>query len=1051
MLRIVTGPFFPDLERALIDDIRRLKADDPLAPLALIVPSSSLVTGLRRLLVVESGLPLLNVHFVTFYQLALRLADEWRTAAAPDAAAPRMEIVQDLFCEQLLTHIVHRGLPELTPLVRSASTTGAAAALWAAVRDLKDAAIDPAVGLRALGEGLFEAEERPALQALFTLQAAVLEAGRAMEVGTADDLTVAVLPWVARSRFLGGLRHACYYGFYDLTQVQLSFFEAVTARIDATLYFPQDKPPAFAFARRFFDRHLSATRTVREPLGAHGAVRPSGLVRVMSVIGAEDELAAACKEMLDLVETHGYRFDEIGLVARTLSPYQSLFRRLFDEHRIPFCTVGGTPAIREPLVKTLVQLAWLPVSGFTRSSVLDLLSSPFYCVQPEEERTGTPRPEYWKWLAGEAGIRRGEEDWKRLAAPSLAKEHGGTAGEQANLLWGVVARLIRDCQALPQRGGFAPLTDAFVSLSRRHVNPSDQAAGGQEPAHDPVLAAVESVLTQLRQLDRLGVEVAWEEWARTFARAMERITVPITAVQPHGVTVVDAMAARGLSFRALFVLGLNEKVFPRVIREDAFLRDRDRRVLAETLGYKIDEKLAGYDEESLLFALLRHAARERLYLSYQRADAEGRMLAPSPFIQESLAGLGHGDQPDSVVPVPRRLAEKVGAPPFLPALLTRTEWALYHVGEGKDVTSFLAATGRDADLFRNCLAALRGIDGEEAGAHDGLVGPLEEQWERLAARGLAPTSLEQYARCPFQYFAGHVLRLKSIRPVESGAPSAQTLGDLCHATLNQVYVRLCESGWPEGGLGPEEERTLIETITRDVFAASAAGHGTGYPLLWDMAQESVAGLVAALVAQDREDCVAGGFRPVAFEVEATGSVQDLGPQLEPMNISGRLDRVDVRQTPPGWRIVDYKFKQGRDMKSEDRDLLTGAVRGQRLQPPLYVRLNRPDAIADRLPLLGPERVEFLFLAPGWDQAVERRSFEAVAWQGPAGPQLRHTLSRLLSGIKAGQYVVVPDGYCDHCDYATACRRFHGPTWWRAYRSAPARELRLLRKHKANDE
>ncbi|MDE3117495.1 MAG: exodeoxyribonuclease V subunit gamma [Nitrospirota bacterium] len=1050
MLRVVTGPFFPDLERALVEDIRRLKAADPLAPLALIVPSSSLVTWLRRLLVVESGLPLLNVHFVTFYQLALRLADEWRTADEPEASAPRIEIVQDLFCEQLLAHIVNRGLPELTSLARSASTPGAAAALWATVRDVKDAAIDPAVGLRALGEGLFEAEERPVLQALFTLQAAVREAGRAMEVGTADDLTAAVLPWVAQSRFLAGLRHACYYGFYDLTQVQLSFFEAVTARIDATLYFPQDKQPAFAFARRFFDRHLSATRTVRESVGPPGAARPSGLVRVMSVVGAEDELATACKAMLDLVETQGYRFDEIGLVARTLSPYQPLFRRLFDEHRIPFCTVGGTPAIREPLVKALVQLAWLPVSGFTRSAVIELLSSPFYRAQPEGDGGGEPRPSYWKWLAGEAGIRRGEEDWKRLAALSPAEEYGDTAGEQANLLWGVVARLIRDCHALPQRGSFAQLTDAFVSLSRRHVNPSDQTTGSQEPAHDLVLSAVESVLVQLRQLDRLGVEVSWEEWARTFAKAMERVTVPITAVQPQGVTVVDAMAARGLSFRALFVLGLNEKVFPRVIREDAFLRDRDRRVLAETLGYKIDEKLAGYDEESLLFALLRQAARERLYLLYQRADAEGRMLAPSPFIQESLAEMGHGDQPDSVVPVPRRLAEKVGVPPFLPALLTRMEWAVYHLGEGKDVASFLDETGRDAELFRNGLAALRSIDGEEVGAHDGLVGPLEERWERLAARGMAPTSLEQYARCPFQYFAGHVLKLKSIRPVESGAPSAQMLGELCHATLHLVYVRLCEAGWPEGEPGPEGERTLIETATRDVFAASAAGHGAGYPLLWDMAQESVAGLVAALVAQDREDCRAGGFRPVAFEVDATGRLQDLGPQLGPVNISGRLDRVDVRQAPPGWRIVDYKFKQSRDMKSEDRDLLTGAVRGQRLQPPLYARLNRPDAVADRLPPLGPERVDFLFLAPGWDQSVERRSFEAAGWQGPAGPQLRHTLSRLLSGIKAGQYVVVPDGYCDHCDYATVCRRFHGPTWWRAYRSAPARELRLLRKHKVND-
>ena len=33
-----------------------------------------------------------------------------------------------------------------------------------------------------------------------------------------------------------------------------------------------------------------------------------------SVVGVEEELASACRQILDLVETHGYRFDDIGVV-----------------------------------------------------------------------------------------------------------------------------------------------------------------------------------------------------------------------------------------------------------------------------------------------------------------------------------------------------------------------------------------------------------------------------------------------------------------------------------------------------------------------------------------------------------------------------------------------------------------------------------------------------------------------------------------------------------------------------------------------------------------
>src|SRR3972149_343697 len=119
-----------------------------------------------------------------------------------------------------------------------------------------------------------------------------------------------------------------------------------------------------------------------------------------------------------------------------------------------------------------------------------------------------------------------------------------------------------------------------------------------------------------------------EEFVQAVQRRIEATRVPIGTELVPGVRVLDAMAARGLAFRVLFVLGLNESVFPRVIREDAFLRDRERRVLETSLGYKIPEKLGGYDEERLLFSLLVGAARESLSLCAQRSHEAGG--APPP-------------------------------------------------------------------------------------------------------------------------------------------------------------------------------------------------------------------------------------------------------------------------------------------------------------------------------------------------------------------------------------------------------------------------------------
>src|SRR2546425_10751219 len=78
MLSVVTGPFHPDLETALVSEVRSLKQENPLAPLALIVPSKQLARRVKWLLAVEQGLALLDVHVLTFHRLAETLIEEGR-------------------------------------------------------------------------------------------------------------------------------------------------------------------------------------------------------------------------------------------------------------------------------------------------------------------------------------------------------------------------------------------------------------------------------------------------------------------------------------------------------------------------------------------------------------------------------------------------------------------------------------------------------------------------------------------------------------------------------------------------------------------------------------------------------------------------------------------------------------------------------------------------------------------------------------------------------------------------------------------------------------
>lgn len=1124
MLTVVTGPFHPDLELALVQEIRQLKTDDPLLPLAVVVPSALLLQRLRDLLVLEQGLSLLNVHFLTFHHLALRLYDEarWQEASGQgrgEGWSPvQIELVGDLFFEYLLSRIGARALPDLAPLKLETLPPGGWKALWATVRDLKDAGVDPSRAVQAIEEGCFEAMEEPKLRALFMLSAAVSEAAQALGVVSPDDLALAMTPCVPQSAFLAGLKTVCYYGFYDLTQVQLSLFEAVASVAPVSLFFPLAKEPTFAFARRFFETYVLPragsveSRThAAETAGAAGHHRsgpatstgsaqagstssPQATCRVMNAAGPDDEVTLVCKEILTLVETCSYRWNDIGVVARTLEPYRGSVRRLFDQHRIPVTSTAGAPLMREPAAKAVLQLARLPLHGFYRASVMDVLASPFYRMEPARTEGLEPRPDLWHLAVRALGITRGEDEWRRLSAAAAVevrtdREEGDDweiasvriEVEQIRLLWSLVCRVIRDCRALPVRGGVSELADAFGVLLETHIRIPGLTADGSAPGANEAEgaaagAAIRGVLQELRQFDQVGAVVTWEDWVGLFARALERATIPIAPGDHPAVRVLDAMSARGLPFRALFLLGLNEKVFPRFIHEDAFLRDRERRVLEATLGYKIDEKLRGYDEELLLFGLLRGAARDRLYLSYQRADADGRPLATSPYLTDFLPpGAEAAGAAD--VRLPRRFVDRLALPQFAPALLTREELSLRLVLQDANPAPVLTADDREPALFQAGWQALAQIEGEreKPGLFDGDTGTLEPHWRRLVERGLAPTPLEQYARCPFQYFAGQVLRLESIREAVSGELPPVEVGRLCHSVLRAASERLVAVGWPKHALTAEELRAETMAAAAQVFTDYAAVHGTGYALGWQLVREMVTDLAATALEQDQQDWAQTGYEPIGFEVEAEGSLDAIGPkEWRLLKVRGRLDRVDASMRSAGSpqassgqapstpstssgqagsgqaavRIVDFKYRLSGRMEDKDRNLVQAAVRGFRLQPPLYVLMSVPGdgGGATRR----PERVEFLFLAPQWEPPVQRSGFQAAEWHGPAAGQLRETLATILEGVQAGCFPILPDRYCDYCAFRTACRRYHGPTWWRATRAEVAQALRRMRKQKVRE-
>ena len=1055
-MQTILGPFHPDLENALVDAIAAHKKADLLAPLLILVPADLIRRRLKILLARERGLSLLNVQLLTFHQLSLRLNAE--------CGATPAELHSDLYLEEALRQIIRTGQPGAEPFACIEDRADGCAALWQTLRDLRDGLVDPEMALAALAEGHFNQRTGERTAQLLTLLQTSQRFCAGQNIQDISDLDRRATEQAPASPFLSQFAEIFYYGFYDLTQIQLDFFRAVSSHYPTTLFFPllPAKPShdAWSFAARFYERYMQglssgaagdADSATTLPANArlfdgdksrsYGKADKQWRCTIVNSFGLDDEVATAAKEILRLVDDGKFAFHEIAVVARGLESYGAAIRACFAQHRIPIAGRLEEPLVQFPLTKAVILLLNLPAKDFLRSQVIDLLSSPYFQLGTLAADPANARPDLWDLATRELAICQGAGEWRRLrrfTQRDLLLRQISDDDEtrvitittaQLLALADVVDALVSDLAALPGEASWREYSERWKILLDKHlaIAPDENSVATQAAANN----AIVEVLDQLAGLDKINDKISLADFTHTFEHWLERTSVTDDRRNRDGVMVLSASAARGLAFRVLFVLGMNEGVFPRTIREDAFLRDRDREVLEIDLGYKVSQKLTGYDEEKLLFTLLVGAARERLYCSYQRADDNGRALAPSWYVEElrqALAGQGC-----ELVTIPRSLVEKAASAPFdRQDLLLPDELAIRLTLQNQDPTSLIEATGNLPALYQQGrkLVAILDQSGDRLLAYDGQVGELSSYWKHFSERGLSPTALETYARCPFQFFARQVLGLQPMeRPEEALGPSAAEFGELGHDILKGFYAALMDGGY-FAGRSVNADSTLSAVAAR-AFTKYQENNPVGYPLAWESLKETLVQLLRQVTANDLEELSKSGFIPVSLETDMARSLPDDWPEsLRGMTIRGRMDRID--RNADALRVIDYKFKFGGAPTTQDKNLVRAALRGERLQPPFYYLLAQAWALKQGGKAAAAVEADFYYIAKNWsDGPLVRELYDRDGLSGAIGAATKETIAQLANGVRQGNFFIHRGLHCGHCEAATICRKNHPPSLWRA--------------------
>jgi ATP-dependent helicase/DNAse subunit B len=886
-IALITGPANAGKARVVIDAVERhvARGQEPL----LVVPTRADAERYRRELV-GRGI-VLGARVERFDGLIDEVVRRSRTGAGTGRP-----VLGELARARVLAGIVERATPDGLP-----ASGGMLRAAEAFVAELQVRRVTPRRLSEALGEWAPTHRRAPrtgprrrewgegGVGALFEEYHRVLA-----RIGRVDreQRATRALDALRGAPGLWGQTPVLFYGFDDLTRLQLDAIETLGTVVDASVTVSLTyEPGRIAFAGR------AATFQALEPLAAEHTrlaaradyyapsaraalshlerslfepdaerVGAGDAVRLLEGGGERAELELVAGEVRALLDG-GTRAEEIAVVLRAPGPAAELIGEIFGAAGVPYALQRRKPFADTGIGRALIGLLrCVPGSdnGARRAEENGTQGS------GEADSTAGEAPglvgDLLAWLRA-PGLLERPELADHLEARALRR--GASSAAQARALWeerNWPLETIDHLRAAAERGAGTLIDRAERELQWLFDAPRRGQApllGSGELDEARALAVGRRALGELRELVRASESRLVPRDAAELARVLARLElVSGELASAETVAVLDPLALRARRVKALFLCGLQEGVFPAPARAQPLLGDEERRALAEASGLRLDRSGDALAAERYLLYAVVSRPEELLVLSWHTAGDDGAPVAPSLFVDD-VCDLFDEDLRE------RRSRRPLGA-------VDRP--ASERIGE-KSVDRLEPL--RDEQL----LAALR-----------------EQVW--------SASSLEVWRSCPSRWFVERMLRAEDLGP----DPEPVARGGLAHAALKDTLEGLeRESG------SARLTRGRLQ-LARRLLKEALARHEPDFPL--SVAPERRPGLRRRLQADlerylEHAATHESRLEPRHLELGFGFAREDErgeGSTLPALDIGGgvmlrgRIDRVDVTATDGEEEAVVYDYK-----------------------------------------------------------------------------------------------------------------------------------------------
>ena len=619
---------------------------------------------------------------------------------------------------------------------------------------------------------------------------------------------------------------------------------------------------------------------------------------------SEMEYVASC--ITKLVRDEGYRYKDISVITKNLDVYSNLCKAIFNEYNIPVFIDEKKDLNNNILVQYILCVLEIFAKNWSHESVFNYIKLGF--IEIDEIELYELESFCLKW-----GIKQNKwymGDWK---FGDNSEENIKILKRMNELRHSIVDPLLDLKNEINKNRNVLEISKMLYNfLIKNEIDKKLEAKVKkleENNMHEIAIQYKNSWKLLISILDEIVLifgeeKITFEQYKQILLIGFKNSNLGIIPMTEDQVIIGDIDRSKSHKVKAIFIIGLNDGMFPSVNRNEGFFNDKDREYFKENGIELAKGTLENLYEENFNIYKAFTASEEKLFLSYSSSDAEGKSLRPSVLVGKIKKIFPNITQESDIIEKDLEILNESVA---FENLLTK----IRELVDGKEIENkwfFVYNYFYNNEKWNGKLKnALEGMYFTNVPKENINKNTMDKLYGNTLKSSVS--RFEQYRSCPFSYYLKYGLKISKTKKLEV---SNIDTGSFMHEVIDEFFNEVCEKGLNIKKIEQEQSDEILEDIINEKLKENKNYIFTSTPKYKVLANR-LKRVIKKSMKYILESLKYSDFELLGNEIEFKEGKKyppikislDDGKQVE---ITGKIDRIDIAKFNGDnyIRIIDYK-------------------------------------------------------------------------------------------------------------------------------------------------